>query len=133
MNISQKTTDIGPPIWQPSIRFNNFPMAENTHPFINLRKSFCKIDFFHKGFYFFLNINLVYYIINGLFCWNTCKEGSTSYETSSYSSELVEFFIKSGKVNVSLIVNSFLAKRLSYIKITFEARYIIIILSYIII
>ena len=48
------------------------------------------------------------------------KRDSKSYETSSYSSELVEFFIKSGKVNVSLIVNSFLAKGLRYFAITFE-------------
>ena len=37
--------------------------------------------------------------------------------------ELVKFFIKSGKVDVSLIVNSFLAEGLSYFAITFEALY----------
>ena len=51
------------------------------------------------------------------------KRDSMSYETSSYSSELVEFYIKSGKVNVLIIVNSFLAKGLRYFAITFEALY----------
>ena len=34
------------------------------------------------------------------------KKNSTVYETSPYSSEVVEFFIKYGKVNVSPFVNS---------------------------
>ena len=51
------------------------------------------------------------------------KRDSASCETSSYSSELVEFFIKFGKNNVSLIVKSFSAKDLSYLVITFEALY----------
>ena len=41
------------------------------------------------------------------------KMNSASYETSSYSSKLLKFFIKSGKVNVLLVVNSFLAKGLA--------------------
>ena len=41
-----------------------------------------------------------------------------------YSSELIEFFIKSVKVNVSLIVvYSFLAKRLRYLTVTFSVLY----------
>ena len=51
------------------------------------------------------------------------KRNSTSYETSSYSSELVKVFIKSGKVNILLIVNSSLAKGLIYFAITFETVY----------
>ena len=49
------------------------------------------------------------------------KRDSTLYETSSYS---FEFFIKSGKVKVSLIVNSFLANGFRYLAITFDALYI---------
>ena len=52
------------------------------------------------------------------------KRDSTSYETSSYSFELDAFFTKSGKVKVSLIVNSFLANRFRYLAITFDALYI---------
>ena len=44
---------------------------------------------------------------------------STLYKTSSDSSEFVDFFIKSGKFNVSLIVNSFSAKGLRQFEITF--------------
>lgn len=47
-----------------------------------------------------------------------------SCEISSYSSELVDFFIKSGKVNVSLIVNSFFSKGLRYFAITYELLYV---------
>ena len=43
------------------------------------------------------------------------KRDSTSYETSSYSFELDTFFTKSGKVEVSLIVN---------LAITFDVLYI---------
>ena len=52
------------------------------------------------------------------------KRDSTSYEISSYSFELVAFFTKSGKVKVSLIVNSFLANGFRYLAITFDALYI---------
>ena len=38
INISEKTTDIGPPIGQPSTCFNNFSVTENTHTFVNLNK-----------------------------------------------------------------------------------------------
>ena len=65
-----------------------------------------------------------YYIINGLVYWNTCKEGSRSYETSSYLPELVKLFIKTGRVNVSLIANSFLDKALRYFASPLEALYI---------
>ena len=51
------------------------------------------------------------------------KRDSTSYETSSYSFELDAFFTKSGKVKVSLTVNSFLANGFRYLAITFDALY----------
>ena len=49
------------------------------------------------------------------------KRDSTSYETSSYSFQLDAFFTKSGKVKVSLIVNSFLANGFRYLAVTFDA------------
>ena len=49
INISGKTTDIGPPIGQPSTCFNNFAVTKNTCSFVNLNKSFLNIDFLHKG------------------------------------------------------------------------------------
>ena len=52
------------------------------------------------------------------------KRASTLYETSSYSFELDTFFTKSGKVKVSLIVNSFLANGFRYLATTFDALYI---------
>ena len=52
------------------------------------------------------------------------KRDSVSNEISSYSFELDAFFTKSGKVKVSLIVNSFLANGFSYLAITFNALYI---------
>lgn len=52
------------------------------------------------------------------------KKDSTSYETSSYLPELVKLFIKSGRVNVSLIANSFLDKALRYFASPLEALYI---------
>ena len=52
------------------------------------------------------------------------KRDSTSYETSSYSSELDTLLTKSVKVKVSLIVNSFLANGFRYLAITFDALYI---------
>ena len=79
MLLSEKTRDIGPPIGQSAICFNNFPLEENTHSFVNLSKHFLKNSFlkdlFGERFDFFLNINLVCYIINGLLYCNTCKEG----------------------------------------------------------
>ena len=47
INISENTTDIGPPIGLPSTYFNNFPVTENTNPFVNLNKSFLNIDDLH--------------------------------------------------------------------------------------
>ena len=49
------------------------------------------------------------------------KRDSTSYETSSYSFQLDAFFTKSGKVKVSLIVNSVLANGFRYLAVTFDA------------
>ena len=49
---------------------------------------------------------------------------STLYEPSSDSFELDVFFTKSGKVKVSLIVNSFLASGFRYLATTFDALYI---------
>ena len=53
INISENTTDIGPPIGQPLACFNNFSVTENTHLFVNL-KVFLNIDFLHNGSIFFL-------------------------------------------------------------------------------
>ena len=51
------------------------------------------------------------------------KRDSTSNKTFLYLTDLVEFYIKSGKINVSLIVNLFLAKGLKYFAISFEWLY----------
>ena len=52
------------------------------------------------------------------------KRGSTSYEISSYSFELETSFTNSGKVKMSLFVNSFLANGFRYLAITFDALYV---------
>ena len=96
MFISEKTTNVGPPIEQPSIYFDNVLFTVSKHSFVNLTESFFKKRFTQKVR--FLSEHEV-----GLL-----KRVSTTYETSSYSSELVKFFSESGKVNVSLILNSFL-------------------------
>ena len=49
------------------------------------------------------------------------KRDSTLYETSSYSFQLDAFFTKSGKVKVSLIVNSVLANGFRYLAVTLDA------------
>ena len=54
INVSENTTDIGPPMGQPLACFNNFSVTENTHPFVNLNKSFLNIDFLHNGSISFL-------------------------------------------------------------------------------
>ena len=109
MFIFEKTTNIDPQIEQPSIYFDNVLFTVNKHPFVNLTESFFKKRFAQK--LRFLSEHEV-----GLL-----KRLSTTYETSSYSSELVKLFIKSGEVNVSLILISFLVEGLRYFAITFEA------------
>ena len=109
MFISQKTTNTGPTIEQQSIYFDNIPFTVSKHSFVNLTESFFKKCFAQKVR--FLSEHEV-----GLL-----KRVSTTYETSSYSSELVKLFIKSGEVNVSLILISFLVEGLRYFAITFEA------------
>ena len=54
INVSENTTDIGSPIGQPLACFNNSSVTENTHPFVNLNKSFLNIDFLHNGSISFL-------------------------------------------------------------------------------
>ena len=98
MFISEKTTNTGPLIEQLSICFDNIPFTVNKHSFVNLTESFFKKRSAQKVR--FLSEHEV-----GLL-----KRVSTTYETSSYSSELVKFFSESGKVNVSLILNSFLVE-----------------------
>ena len=98
MFIFEKTTNIDPQIEQPSIYFDNVLFTVNKHPFVNLTESFFKKRFAQKVR--FLSEHEV-----GLL-----KRVSTTYETSSYSSELAKFFSESGKVNVSLILNSFLVE-----------------------
>ena len=75
INISENTTDIGPPIGQPLACFNNFSVTENTHLFVNLNKSFFKYRLFAQWFDIFSNIDSVYYVINGFFYWYTCEKG----------------------------------------------------------
>ena len=96
MFISEKTTNIGPPIEQPSIYFDNVLFTVNKHSFVNLPESFFKKRFTQK--------------VRFLSEHEIALRVSTTYETSSYSSELVKFFSESGKVNVSLILNSFLVE-----------------------
>ena len=74
INTSEKTTDIGPAIGQPSTCFNNFLVTENTHPFVNLNDFFLNIGFAQR-FNFFSNIDSVYHVINGFFYWYTCEKG----------------------------------------------------------
>ena len=47
----------------------------------------------------------------------------TLYETFLYLYELIEFFINLIKVNVLLILNSFLAKGLRHLVINFDTLY----------
>ena len=46
--ILEKTIDIGPLIEQLWTCFNNFPLTENTHAFVNVEKTFINGDFLHK-------------------------------------------------------------------------------------
>ena len=50
MLISEKTTDIGPCIRQPSVCFINYPLREKTLSFVNLSKNFFKIYFLKDSF-----------------------------------------------------------------------------------
>ena len=46
--ILEKTIDIGTLIEQLWTCFNNFPLTENTHAFVNVEKTFINGDFLHK-------------------------------------------------------------------------------------
>ena len=46
--MSEKKIDIDPHIGQVWTCFNNFPLTENTHPFLNIERSFINGDFLHK-------------------------------------------------------------------------------------
>ena len=81
--MSEKTTDTGPPIGNPSICFIKREFTEKTHSFVNFTNNFLKTDLLQKGL-----INLSTYILckiysivslTGMFV----KSQSTSSETSS--------------------------------------------------
>ena len=50
MFMSEKTTDMGPPIGHPSIYLIKLSLVENTDSFVNFTNKFLKKDFVDKGF-----------------------------------------------------------------------------------
>ena len=48
LETSEKTTEMGPPVGQPSICFMSLLLIENTHSLVNFNSNFLNIDFLQK-------------------------------------------------------------------------------------
>ena len=60
MYMSEKTTDMGPPIGHLSICLIKLSLVENTDSFVNFIDKFLNMDFVHKGFN-----SLLVYMVSG--------------------------------------------------------------------